>query len=129
MIVELEKKIVKRGRKWLVTNEAGTEVLGTHDTRQAAEEQLAAIEASKKRRKRKDYERSFRGTFDLNDAIRQDEKPEEAMDEEQAESGPEIFTYETSKPIGGNFIQAVKAPKVRKRMDPNDMNARLREVE
>jgi len=53
MKVELEKKIVKRGNKWLVTNQAGTEILGTHDNRADAVRQLAAIEASKQRRRRK----------------------------------------------------------------------------
>ena len=53
MSIELEKKIMKRGNKWLVTNEAGTEVLGTHNTRADAVRQLAAIEASKHRRRRK----------------------------------------------------------------------------
>jgi len=42
--------IRKRGKKFIVTNRAGTKVLGTHDTRKDALKQLAAIEASKKRR-------------------------------------------------------------------------------
>lgn len=43
----LNEKIHKRGDKWVVTNKAGTEVLGTHDTRGEAVDQLQAIEASK----------------------------------------------------------------------------------
>lgn len=42
--------IRKRGNKFIVTNKAGTKVLGTHNTRKEALKQLAAIEASKKRR-------------------------------------------------------------------------------
>ena len=42
--------IRKRGNKFIVTNKAGTKVLGTHDTRKEALKQLAAIESSKKRR-------------------------------------------------------------------------------
>lgn len=45
--------IRKKGKKFEVTNESGTRVLGTHTTRAAALKQLAAIEASKKRRKGK----------------------------------------------------------------------------
>jgi len=42
--------IRKRGNKFIVTNKAGTKVLGTHNTRKEALKQLAAIEAGKKRR-------------------------------------------------------------------------------
>lgn len=44
-----EDKIRKVGDKYQVTNQAGTEVLGEHDTREAAVRQLAAIEAEKDR--------------------------------------------------------------------------------
>ena len=44
-------KIRKRGSKYQVTNQAGTEVLGEHDTREEAVKQLAAIEAAKGRRR------------------------------------------------------------------------------
>lgn len=42
----------KRGNKFVVTNKAGTKVLGTHNTRAAANRQLRAIEASKARRRK-----------------------------------------------------------------------------
>ena len=42
-------RIEKRGSKWVVLPENGDHVLGTHDTREDAERQLAAIEASKAR--------------------------------------------------------------------------------
>jgi len=44
--------IQKRGKKFVVTNQAGTRVLGTHITRKAALAQLAAIEISKKRKRK-----------------------------------------------------------------------------
>lgn len=44
--------IRKRGNKFVVTNKAGTKVLGTHRTRKAALKQLAAIEISKARKKK-----------------------------------------------------------------------------
>lgn len=40
----------KRGSKFVVTNKAGTRVLGTHKTRAAAVRQLRAVEAAKHRR-------------------------------------------------------------------------------
>lgn len=43
--------IRKRGDKWVVLNEEGTKVLGEHPTKEAADKQLAAIEASKANRK------------------------------------------------------------------------------
>ena len=42
--------IRKRGNKFVVTDGSGKKVLGTHNTRAAALKQLAAIEASKKRK-------------------------------------------------------------------------------
>jgi len=42
--------IRKRGSKHVVTNKAGTRVLGSHSTRKAAVRQLRAIEASKKKK-------------------------------------------------------------------------------
>lgn len=39
--------IVKVGKKFLVKNEAGTKILGTHPTHEAAFKQLQAIEISK----------------------------------------------------------------------------------
>jgi len=41
-------KIEKRGSKWVVLSADGSQVLGTHDTRVAAQRQLRAIEAAKK---------------------------------------------------------------------------------
>ena len=43
--------IVKRGDKWQVRDSSGKKVLGTHDTKQEAVKQLAAVEISKKERK------------------------------------------------------------------------------
>lgn len=43
----LVEKVVKRGNSWVVTNEAGTKVLGTHPTRKEAIGKLKAIEISK----------------------------------------------------------------------------------
>jgi hypothetical protein len=37
----------KRGSKWVVTNKAGTKTLGTHDSKESADKQLAAIEIAK----------------------------------------------------------------------------------
>lgn len=45
--------VSKMGNKWVVTNEAGTKVLGTHATEEGARKQLAAIEISKARKDRK----------------------------------------------------------------------------
>ena len=42
----VEKKIKRRGDKYVVTSESGRE-LGTHDTHEAAQRQLAAVEANK----------------------------------------------------------------------------------
>ena len=42
--------IKKRGNEWVVTSKDGKKVLGRHKTRAAALKQLAAVEASKKRR-------------------------------------------------------------------------------
>lgn len=39
--------IHKRGSKYVVTTKDGSKVLGTHPTREKAEEQLRAIEANK----------------------------------------------------------------------------------
>lgn len=43
--------VVKRGNKFVVTNKAGTKVLGRHKTRKAATAQLRAIEANKARKR------------------------------------------------------------------------------
>ncbi len=45
--------IEKRGKKFVVTNKAGTKVLGRHPTRKTAVSQLRAVEASKARRAKK----------------------------------------------------------------------------
>lgn len=45
--------IHKRGTKHVVTNKAGTKVLGSHPSKKAAQRQLAAIEISKKKRGKK----------------------------------------------------------------------------
>lgn len=44
--------IVKRGNKWEVRSEDGRRLLGSHPTKESAEKQLAAIEASKHRKGR-----------------------------------------------------------------------------
>jgi len=46
----VNETIVKRDGKWLVMNKAKDKVLGTHDTKELALKQLAAIEISKKGR-------------------------------------------------------------------------------
>lgn len=43
--------IVKHGNKWQVKDSSGKKILGTHETKQEAIDQLAAIEISKKKRK------------------------------------------------------------------------------
>lgn len=43
----LVERIVKRNGKFVVTNESGTKVLGTHDSYKKAKAQLDAIEISK----------------------------------------------------------------------------------
>jgi hypothetical protein len=45
--------IEKRGSRYVVTDESGRQVLGIHKTKAEAQDQLAAIEASKRRRKGK----------------------------------------------------------------------------
>lgn len=44
--------IHKRGSKWIVTTEDGRRIIGTHDTKKEAEDQLAAIEIAKHKRRR-----------------------------------------------------------------------------
>jgi hypothetical protein len=44
---EVEKKVQRRGDKYVVTDSTGKKVLGTHDTEEAARNQLKAIEAKK----------------------------------------------------------------------------------
>lgn len=44
--------IKKHGKKWVVTDSSGKKVLGTHDTKEKAVKQLAAVEISKKERKK-----------------------------------------------------------------------------
>lgn len=46
--------IRREGGKYVVKNSAGTQVLGRHDTRREALDQLRAIEASKHRREAND---------------------------------------------------------------------------
>ena len=45
--------IHKVGSKWVVTTEDGSRVLGTHNSKKQAEDQLAAIEISKHKRGKK----------------------------------------------------------------------------
>ena len=45
--IEINEKIVQRGKNWVVMNKKGTKVLGTHPTREKAVKQLQAIEISK----------------------------------------------------------------------------------
>jgi hypothetical protein len=45
--------IRKRKGKWVVTDKSGKKVLGTHNTRHEALQQLKAIEASKRRDQKK----------------------------------------------------------------------------
>ena len=45
--IEINEKIVQRGKNWVVINKKGTKVLGTHPTREKAVKQLQAIEISK----------------------------------------------------------------------------------
>jgi hypothetical protein len=47
--------IVHKGSKWEVRDSSGEKLLGTHDTKQEAAKQLAAIEISKKERKVKTF--------------------------------------------------------------------------
>jgi hypothetical protein len=49
----LLEKILRRGKTFLVTDESGKKVLGTHGSRKKAQKQLAAIEISKKKRRKK----------------------------------------------------------------------------
>jgi len=44
--------IKKKGSKYIVTSESG-KVLGTHDTKEKAQKQLAAVEISKAKKKKK----------------------------------------------------------------------------
>jgi hypothetical protein len=43
----LDEHIEQRGNKWVITNKTKTKVLGTHDTKEKAVNQLQAIEANK----------------------------------------------------------------------------------
>ena len=45
----LIEKIQKRGNKWVVLDSSGEKVLGTHETKEKAKKQLAAIEISKQK--------------------------------------------------------------------------------
>jgi hypothetical protein len=45
--IEINEKIVHRGKNWVVMNKKGTKVLGTHPTKEKAIKQLQAIEISK----------------------------------------------------------------------------------
>ena len=53
---EVNESIQKRGKKYVVTNKAGDDVLGTHRTRQDAVDQLRAIEASKSERMKESFD-------------------------------------------------------------------------
>lgn len=44
--------IKKQGKKWVVTDSSGKKILGTHETKEKAIKQLAAVEISKKERKK-----------------------------------------------------------------------------
>jgi hypothetical protein len=46
--------IVKKGNKWLVKDSSGKKILGTHDTKEKAIKQLAAVEISKKERSKEE---------------------------------------------------------------------------
>lgn len=118
-MIDFEKKIRKRGNKWQVTNEAGTKVLGTHDTREAAVEQLQAIEASKKRRK-KGGEGVMR---DMAEQIR--EESAVLASEGEVESKVHLSSAMDEK----TAIQTVVPKSTRRRSDPYDMNARREELE
>ena len=48
---ELSEKVEKRGSEWVVLSSDGSDVLGTHDSKEKALKQLAAIEISKKAKK------------------------------------------------------------------------------
>lgn len=52
-VVYLSEKIMKRGKKFVVTDSAGEKTLGVHDSRKDALQQLQAIEASKARKARR----------------------------------------------------------------------------
>lgn len=49
-VVYLSEKIMKKGKKFVVTDSAGEKTLGVHDSRKDALQQLQAIEASKARK-------------------------------------------------------------------------------
>lgn len=49
-VVYLSEKIMKKGKKYIVTDSSGDETLGIHDSRQKAVRQIQAIEASKARK-------------------------------------------------------------------------------
>lgn len=50
-IFPLNETIEFEAGKWIVYNKSKTKVLGTHDTKEEAKDQLAAIEISKKKNK------------------------------------------------------------------------------
>ena len=52
-VVYLSEKIMKKGKKFVVTDSSGKKTLGTHDTRAKALNQLRAVEASKSRQAKK----------------------------------------------------------------------------
>lgn len=43
----ITERVIKRGKKWIVTDSKGKRVLGTHRTRTEAQRQLTAIEIGK----------------------------------------------------------------------------------
>lgn len=45
--------IKKKGSKYVVTDSSGKKKLGAHSTKEEAQKQIAAIEISKKKRKKK----------------------------------------------------------------------------
>jgi hypothetical protein len=49
-IKNLDETIVKKGSKWAVMNKDKTKTLGSHDNKEDALDQLAAIEISKAKR-------------------------------------------------------------------------------
>lgn len=50
----ITEHIIKRGKKWIVTDSKRKRILGRHDSRAAAERQLAAIEISKHERNKEE---------------------------------------------------------------------------
>jgi len=73
--------------------------------------------------------KSFRGTMDINEAIRRSREEEELPTKEIPEEKEELIKhgFVGSTTMSG-AIESLKAPRIRKRTDPADMNARIREM-